>query len=68
MHNRACVPGRKCRGEVFVLCVIILEREADLAQVVNALRPPRCLASVLDCGQKHCCQQPDNGYDNKDLK
>ena len=54
--------GREARREVAVGGVVVVEAEADLLEVVQALRPGGRLADLLDGGQ----QEPDEDRDDRD--
>jgi hypothetical protein len=46
---------------------VVVNREADLLQVVAALRPPRRLPRCLHCRQQQGHQDANNRNDNQQL-
>jgi hypothetical protein len=47
--------------------VVILERQADLLEIVRALHPPRRLACLLHCRQQQGDQHANNGNHHQQL-
>jgi hypothetical protein len=47
--------------------VVILERDADLLQIIDALAAPRRLAGRLNRRQQERDQNADNGYYDQQL-
>ena len=55
------------RGEHAIDVAIVLDGEAQLLQVVHALRPAGGLAGRLDGGEEQCDQHGDDGDDHQQL-
>src|SRR5262245_45683215 len=45
--------------------VILMNRQSDLPQIVETLRPPRCFTRRLDRGEQQRDQCADDGNDNQ---
>ena len=64
---RPMIRQRSGRGQAFLRRFVVVQREADLLDVIRATDPPGRLAGLLDSGQQERDQDPDNGNDHQQL-
>jgi hypothetical protein len=63
----AIPPVLRADRERIIGAVVVLNRQAELLEIVDALRPAGGLASGLDCGQQECDQDCNDGDHHQQL-